>query len=114
MTFESFFLWNILEYKKINAEAIKTADHIPKMYRIVPMRGDPLRCPSSRIAKQMNVKNKKAHGASPTFHKCRYLYAIATRITDNHQEKFDRITWSPTLSSSPYWVKSIIVIMIIL
>ncbi len=113
MTIESFFLWQIFKYKLMNAEAIKTADHTPKMYRIVPIRGDTLRCPSSRIAKLMKVKNKKVHDVSPTFHKRRYLYATNTRIIDNHQKIFDRITWSPILSSSPYWAKSIMIIMVI-
>ncbi len=97
----------------MNAEAIKIADHDPKTYRIELIRGDPLRCPSSRIAKQMNVKNRKVHGVLPTFHKRLYLYAITISITDNHQNKFDRITWSPILSSSPYRAKLIMIMIII-
>ena len=99
---EIVFLRYSLINMKIMAEVRNIADHMPKMYLTESMIGDLVRCPSSRIPKNKNAINKKAHTNLPTFQICRYLYADMTRKSDTHQKMLERITCNPMVSSTPY------------
>ena len=77
---------------KNNAVVMKIDAHMPKTYLIELMKGDVEKCPDSRIPKHKKVRNKNIHEMVLIFHIRLFLYAIAARINDNNQNKFERIT----------------------
>ena len=90
------------------------AEKIPKIYLIEPKNSEFVKCPNSRIPKKKNVRNRKVHGIAPTFHIRLFLYAVMTRINDVHQNRLERITCSPRVSSTPYKNGISIIITIII
>ena len=76
---------------KNNADVMKIAAHIPKIYLIELMRIELDKWPNSRIPKKTKVKNKNSQEISLIFHMRLFLYAIAARISDIHHNIFDKI-----------------------